>query len=125
MITELDVDVLPRAGWGGGAEVSLNVAARPELNPYTNGLPAEVQQQLAGRYAGLFSVFGRHRGSISRVTFWGVTDGNSWLNNWPVRGRTSHPLLFDRNCLPKPALDAVIETQKARLSAARGEDKSS
>jgi endo-1,4-beta-xylanase len=42
------------------------------------------------------------------VTFWGVTDGDSWRNNWPVKGRTSYPLLFDRNYQPKPAFDAVI-----------------
>jgi endo-1,4-beta-xylanase len=44
------------------------------------------------------------------VTFWGVTDADSWLNNWPVRGRTSYPLLFDRNCHPKLAFAAVIRT---------------
>jgi len=43
------------------------------------------------------------------VTFWGVTDGDSWLNNWPVRGRTSYPLLFDRAGQLKPAFDAVIK----------------
>jgi endo-1,4-beta-xylanase len=49
------------------------------------------------------------------VTFWGVTDGNSWLNNWPVRGRTNHPLLWDRQGHPKPALEAVVEAiAKAR-----------
>jgi endo-1,4-beta-xylanase len=42
------------------------------------------------------------------VTFWNVTDGDSWLNDWPVRGRTSYPLLFDRDAKPKPAFDAVI-----------------
>jgi endo-1,4-beta-xylanase len=42
------------------------------------------------------------------VTFWGVTDGDSWLNNWPVKGRTNYPLLFDRAAQPKPAFDAVI-----------------
>ena len=45
---------------------------------------------------------------IDRVTFWGVGDGDSWLNNWPVRGRTSYPLLFDRGDRPKPAFDAVM-----------------
>ncbi len=62
-----------------------------DLNPYTNGLPDAVQQQLAQRYADLFSVFLKHRDSISRVTFWGVTDGDSWLNDWPVPGRTAYP----------------------------------
>jgi endo-1,4-beta-xylanase len=43
------------------------------------------------------------------VTFWGVTDGDSWKNNWPVFGRTDYPLLFDRAGQPKPAFDAVIQ----------------
>jgi endo-1,4-beta-xylanase len=42
------------------------------------------------------------------VTFWGVTDKDSWLNDWPVKGRTSYSLLFDRNDQPKPAFQAVI-----------------
>ena len=33
---------------------------------------------------------------------------DSWLNDWPVKGRTSYPLLFDRSGQPKPAYDAVI-----------------
>ncbi|HEY0778547.1 MAG TPA: endo-1,4-beta-xylanase, partial [Gemmatirosa sp.] len=52
--------------------------------------------------------------AIERVTFWNVTDGDSWLNNWPVRGRTSYPLLFDRVARPKPAFDAVVAA--ARLT---------
>jgi endo-1,4-beta-xylanase len=50
---------------------------------------------------------------VNRVTFWGATDKTSWLNNWPVRGRTSYPLLFDREGKPKPAFYAVLkEAQK-------------
>lgn len=90
-ITELDIDVLPSG-----------------LDPYKSGLPDSVEQALAKRYADLFTVFLKHRKVISRITFWGVRDGDSWLNNWPVRGRTSYPLLFDRAGQPKPAFDAVI-----------------
>jgi endo-1,4-beta-xylanase len=67
-----------------------------------------VQQALAKRYAELFAVYLKHRDAITRVTFWGVADGDSWLNGWPVRGRTSYPLLFDRAGRPKPAFWAVI-----------------
>ena len=116
MITELDVNVLPRVTRSDSAEVSLRIEARPELNPYTNGLPDSVQQQLAKRYADLFAMLLTHRNEISRVTFWGVTDGDSWLNDWPVRGRTSYPLLFDRTGKPKPAFQAVIETTKTKIS---------
>ena len=112
MITELDLNLLPAATQSQAAEVSMNFALRAELNPYTNGLPAAVQQQLAQRYADLFAVFVKHHDVVSRVTFWGVTDGDSWLNNWPVKGRTAYPLLFDRNCQPKPAFNAVIQTSK-------------
>jgi len=107
-ITELDIDVLPRASRQAGADVSLKVDAQAKLNPYAAGLPEDVQQALAKRYAELFGVFWKHRGTVTRVTFWGVTDGNSWLNNWPVAGRTSYPLLFDRKGEKKPAFDAVV-----------------
>jgi len=106
-ITELDIDVLPRATRTNTADVSERTAAEAALNPYSGGLPEQVQQVLARRYADLFAVFLKHRDAITRVTFWGVADGDSWLNNWPVRGRTSYPLLFDRAHKPKPAFDAV------------------
>ena len=109
MITELDLDVLPPATRSQSAEVSMNFALEAKLNPYTNGLPAAVQQQLTQRYADLFAVFVKHHDVVSRVTFWGVTDGDSWLNNWPVKGRTAYPLLFNRDCQPKPAFNAILQ----------------
>jgi endo-1,4-beta-xylanase len=110
MITELDIDVLPAAMPYRGADVTLQVELQAKLNPYVNGLPDSVQQTLAKRYSDLFGVFLKHRGVISRVTFWCVADGDSWLNNWPVKGRTSYPLLFDRQGQPKAAFYAVIQT---------------
>jgi endo-1,4-beta-xylanase len=107
-ITELDIDALPPATRKQTADVTLSVQARAELNPYAAGLPASVQEALAKRYADLFGVFLKHRDAVTRVTFWGVTDGDSWLNNWPVKGRTSYPLLFDRSGQPKPAFEAVV-----------------
>jgi endo-1,4-beta-xylanase len=65
---------------------------------------------LAKRYADLFQIFLKHRDFVTRVTFWGVTDGDSWLNSFPVRGRTNFPLLFERQGRPKPAFDGVIQT---------------
>ena len=108
-ITELDVDVLPRDPQMFGAEVSLKIRQDPKLNPYANGLPPAAQQELAKRYADLFAVFLKHRDAVNRVTFWGVTDADSWLNGWPIRGRTSYPLLFDRSGQPKPAFQAVVK----------------
>ena len=108
VISELDVDVLPSVTHQQTAEVSLKVQQEPKLNPYANGLPQSVQQELAQRYADLFRVYLKHRDVVTRVTFWGVTDGDSWLNDWPVKGRTSYPLLFDRSGQPKPAFQAAI-----------------
>ena len=119
MITELDVDVLPRATQNQGADVTLSVEAQAKLNPYVDGLPDAIQQLLAKRYADLFAVFVKHRGVVSRVTFWGVTDADSWRNNWPVKGRTDYPLLFDRNGRPKPAFDAVIRTAARKEEGAK------
>ncbi len=109
MITELDVSALPLP-WGfSGAEISTNFELRDSLNPYPDGLPDSMQAVLAERYADLFRIFVRHSDKISRVTFWGVHDGGSWKNNFPVRGRTDYPLLFDRSFQPKPCFDAVIK----------------
>lgn len=110
-ISELDVDVLPsreHATADVSAANQQNAAQDKALNPYTDGLPDSVQKELALRYADLFRVYLKHRDAVERVTFWGVTDAGSWLNNFPVRGRTNYPLLFDREGKPKPAFDAVI-----------------
>ncbi|HQZ76140.1 MAG TPA: endo-1,4-beta-xylanase, partial [Chitinophagaceae bacterium] len=110
MFTELDIEVLPRNFQG--ADISQRMKNDPSLNPYVNGLPDSVQQQLAKDYQALFNLFLKHKDKITRVTFWGVNDGQSWLNDWPVRGRTNYPLLFDRQFMPKPAFYKVIETKK-------------
>jgi endo-1,4-beta-xylanase len=111
-ITELDVDVLPRTAPGNSADVSATSAGGAGSNPYAAGLPDAVQQALAQRYAELFKIFVKYRASITRITFWGVTDGDSWLNSFPIRGRTNYPLLFDREGKPKAAFTSVIGTAK-------------
>jgi endo-1,4-beta-xylanase len=109
MITEMDIDVLPKAVRHMGADLGVRADLRRELDPYVTGLPDEMQKKLADRYAELFSILHKHADEVSRVTFWGVYDGTSWLNHWPVRGRTNYPLLFDRNYQPKPAFYAVVK----------------
>ncbi len=109
MITELDMGVLPTKYQG--ADIAASERMTPEqqavMNPYTKGLPDTVAQQLAERYRQVFAMFLRHQDVIGRVTIWGTQDGTSWLNNFPVRGRTEYPLLFDREGKPKPAFFAV------------------
>jgi endo-1,4-beta-xylanase len=75
-----------------------------------------MQEKLAKRYAEIFGIYLKHRKSVTRVTFWGLDDGHSWLNGFPVRGRTNHALLFDRDLEPKPAFYAVIEEGRRKRS---------
>jgi endo-1,4-beta-xylanase len=108
MVTEMDLDIPPAAWDYEGADVSKAVKLQKELNPYVEGLPPAVEKRLTDRYAQLFSILLRHAGNVGRVTFWGVYDRTSWLNDWPVRGRTSYPLLFGRDYQPKAAFYEVI-----------------
>jgi endo-1,4-beta-xylanase len=108
-ITELDVDVLPAVTRQPTADISARAEQTANSNPYTAGLPDDMQQALSKRYADIFAVFLKHKDLITRVTFWGVTDRFSWLNDFPARGRTNYPMLFDRAGKTKPAFDAVIE----------------
>mgnify|MGYP003880766077 CR=1 FL=1 len=108
-ITELDIDVVTKST--AGADV--NAREQGSADPFANGLTPEVQQRLAERYTQLFALFLKHSDKISRVTFWGLHDGRSWLNGWP-RKRTNHPLLFDRSLQPKPALTSVLELGKRK-----------
>ena len=111
-VTELDIDMLPPATRNATADVSVRAAAAASLDPFKAGLPDSLQQALARRYEDLFRVYVANRAAIDRVTFWGVADKDSWLNGWPVPGRTSYPLLFDRQLARKPAYDAVTEVAR-------------
>ncbi|HEY1629527.1 MAG TPA: endo-1,4-beta-xylanase [Tepidisphaeraceae bacterium] len=114
MISEMDIDVLPRQQ--NTAEITATEKAG--LDPYKNGIPPEILQQQAKRYGDFFAVMMKHRDVVSRVTIWGVDDGSSWLNNFPTVGRTNYPLLWDRQFQPKPAFDAVLK-QLTSVNAAQ------
>ncbi len=112
MLTELDLNVLPNPDRFGGAEVSQNFAYREKLDPYRNGITKEGTRKFEQRYLEIFKIINRHRDQISRVTFWGVDDGTSWLNGFPVPGRTNYPLFFDRQYKAKPIMKKVIDLFK-------------
>lgn len=102
MITELDMSALPTVHQG--ANVTDTVSSRGGLNPYAESLPEDIDRLWNERMARVFDIIIRHSDVITRVNAWGLTDGDSWKNNWPVHGRTDYPLLFDRQCRPKPFL---------------------
>jgi len=107
LITELDMDVLPRDPDQWGADLAKKARIRAATNVYPDGLPPAVQERLARRYADCFALFLKH--GVARVTFWGVTDATTWLDDFPIPGRVNYPLLWDRAGREKPAFEAVVE----------------
>lgn len=87
----------------------LDVYNQNPADPHSLSLPETAQQALAARYADLFKVFLHHQKTLTRITFWGVSDGDSWLNS----DLPNFPLLFDRQYQPKPAYEAVMALGRA------------
>ena len=107
MITEWDMSALPTINQG--ANISDNVEYQKDLNPYPDGLPEDISSVWNERMEQFFELFLKHSDDISRVTLWGVSDGDSWKNDWPMKGRKEYPLLFDRNYELKPFMKKLIE----------------
>lgn len=109
MLTELDMNMLPNPHGFSGADISQNFELQKKYNPYVDGLDKKAQKLFNQRYLDLFRIIERHKDVISRVTFWGTTDESSWLNGWPIQGRTNYPLLIDRNCQLKPVVKDIVK----------------
>jgi endo-1,4-beta-xylanase len=107
VVSELDIDVIPRSKWWAEGGKYRSELAR--LNPYRDGCPPEILQRQAEQYARLFRLFRKYADVIARISFWNLHDGQSWLNEFPWP-RVNYPLLFDRAGRPKPAFDAVMQT---------------
>ncbi|UAY57045.1 endo-1,4-beta-xylanase [Arachidicoccus terrestris] len=97
-ITELDVSVFP---WEKNRRALL-----PKDKVVYEGALEEKQ---AAFYKMVFNVFRDYKGVITSVTFWNVSDNDSWLNNYPVPGRRNYPLLFDSALHRKAAYQAVTD----------------
>jgi endo-1,4-beta-xylanase len=109
MITEFDLSILPNPRPNVGADIATSFEYQNELNPYADGIvPQAKQDEWDNRVLSFFKLFLKHADVVSRVTVWGVHDGQSWKNNFPVRGRTDYPLLFDRHYQPKPVVAKII-----------------
>lgn len=102
-ITELDLSVYPirRPPMPGESQNSKSSENQKlEYSP-------EIAEKQAVKYEQIFDILRQNTDKISSVTFWGISDRYSWLNYFPVRGRTDHPLLFDRQLQPKKAFYRV------------------
>lgn len=112
-VTEMEISALP-SPWGTSANVSDTVEYHAKMNPYTAGLPENIKIEWENRYLDFFRLFIKHQDKIRRVTLWGTTDSQSWKNDFPVKGRTDYPLLFDRNDQAKPVVEKIVQLTKEK-----------
>ncbi|MCW3789637.1 endo-1,4-beta-xylanase [Plebeiibacterium sediminum] len=112
MITELDLSVIPSPFENDGADVGNRFKYSQAMDPYKDGMPDSAVVAFNKRYMEFFNLYLKHQENISRVTLWGVNDGNSWRNNWPIPGRTDFPLLFDRNNEAKQIVNEILIAAK-------------
>ncbi len=106
VVSELDIDVIPRGRWW--ADNGKHREELSQLNPYRDGCPQYILEQQASQYKALFQLFVDYDDIITRVSFWNLHDGASWLNDFPWK-RSNYPLLFDRDRQPKPSFAAVMK----------------
>jgi endo-1,4-beta-xylanase len=115
LITEWDISILPNPY--SGANIAANFKYSQEMDPYREGVPYSIQQKWNKRVLDMFQLYFKYNDVIDRVTVWGLNDAITWLNNFPIHGRTDYPLLFDRNNNRKSVVDEIIKMLKnKRLS---------
>lgn len=96
-ITELDMSVYP---W----EKNKRTKKPGENDTYT----PELQAKQMAQYKMVFDVFRQYKKVITGVTFWNISDHETWLDDYPVPGRKNYPLLFDTNLQRKKAYWEVV-----------------
>ena len=96
-ITEFDIRINEEAG--GGLQFS-----RGEGQQYTE----EIQQMQEQKYSDLFEIMRKYKDNISCVTFWNLSDRDSWL------GANNYPLLYDSEYQRKPVYYTVRDFKKKK-----------
>lgn len=86
-------------------DVSVYSSSTESQSFYTDAL---AQKQCTAYYR-YFNEFRDFRNDITSVSFWGLADDHTWLDNFPVPGRKNYPLLFDVNLDPKPPYFTIID----------------
>lgn len=98
-ITELDISVYPKE----------HNAREKKTTDFDTAFTAEKENRQIEMYKMCFRLFRKYRNAISGITFWNISDRQSWLDNFPVRGRKDYPLLFDRELKPKKAYWEIVK----------------
>ena len=89
-ITELDL----RTNTETGGQLRFSRGEAKPQAPYIGTLQED-------QYARLFKIFRKHKDVIKNVTFWNLSDKDSWL------GVNNHPLPFDENFKAKRSLQII------------------
>jgi endo-1,4-beta-xylanase len=97
-VTELDISIYP---W----EKSMRTKRPGEADAFS----PELEKKQVDKYAEVFKIFREYKDAITGVTFWNISDKNTWLDTYPVPGRKNYPLLFDENLMPKKAYWKVVD----------------
>lgn len=95
-ISELDVTIRGSSGGQFGPGMSGRRFGRAEP-PSPDDLKAQ-----ADAYARLFGILIKHKDTVERVTFWGLSDRRTWRFG-------QHPLVFDSSNQRKPASAAIVD----------------
>ena len=89
-VTELDI----RTNTEMGGQLRFSRGEAKPLQPYISTLQED-------QYARIFRIFRKHKDVIDNVTFWNLSDRDSWL------GVNNHPLPFDENLRPKRCYSVI------------------
>ncbi len=107
--TELDLSVLPNPYGFAGANISDNFKYSEKMDPYRDRLPESVQKKADDFWLNFFTMLMRNKERVLRVGFWCFNAGNSWRNDFPIRGRCDYATLFTRDNTPKPTIKKLIQ----------------
>lgn len=103
-VTELDISVYPKE----------HNARDRKAADYDTAFSAEKEAKQIEVYKMCFELFRKYREHITTITFWNISDRNSWLDNFPVRGRKDYPLLFDKNLKPKKVFYEITDFKSTK-----------
>ncbi len=109
--TDLIDAALEKYGEIQGLEIQLT-----EIDMHNTDDSEEGMKVQAERYKQFFQTILRAKrtgkANITNVTFWGITDEESWLTNF--KGETSYPLLFEGEMEKKPCYDSILEAAQEK-----------